>query len=269
LLTYTDWRIDNLTFNLDEGKDVFRLFGNTSAIKANLSQTRFLLSHKTDGRNLNLSVQSVDVEGGLNLNSQVQNWALNFESANILSDTVPVEGTPTNYDVTHSGGVFALETVDVPDWPVTGAVKFENNRFVGQARANIPTANNTPVDIQYDFADGAGQADIKIESLTFAPGKLQPQSLLPSFAGKLARVDGTVAADLSLAFTDGAIQSSGGTLNVIDMSFGTAPGPISGLNTEIKLTSLFPLRTAGRQNLTMALFDPGIGAMARKKTALS
>jgi len=304
LLTYTDWRIDNLTFNLDEGKDVFRLFGNTSAIKANLSQTRFLLSHKTDGRNLNLSVQSVDVEGGLNLNSQVQNWALNFESANILSDTVPVEGTtvyvpqgqlnvekrpedllfdfatpsldvkvpqgqvkslkvsakgtPTNYDVTHSGGVFALETVDVPDWPVTGAVKFENNRFVGQARANIPTANNTPVDIQYDFADGAGQADIKIESLTFAPGKLQPQSLLPSFAGKLARVDGTVAADLSLAFTDGAIQSSGGTLNVIDMSFGTAPGPISGLNTEIKLTSLFPLRTAGRQNLTMALFDPGI-----------
>jgi len=97
-----------------------------------------------------------------------------------------------------------------------------------------------------------------VPSILFTPKGLQPQSLILAFRGKVARVDGEARAKLNLAFAEGAITASTGTVEIIDMNVATAPGPITGLNTTLTFASLFPLETSGVQTLTMDLFNPGL-----------
>lgn len=171
--------------------------------------------------------------------------------------TVSASGTVEAYNVTHSGGRFQSTLADIPQWPVEGQVSFEEGMFTGAATALIPQANNTPVGVTYTYAEGEGAANIVLESLMFQPRGLQPQTLVPALSGKIAAVEGEVSADLNLQFKTGQPLESDGVLNIKNMNFGTAPGPVTGLNTEIKLTSLLPLQTAGRQTLTVENFDPG------------
>jgi hypothetical protein len=171
---------------------------------------------------------------------------------------VHAQGTPENYRAEHSGGIFKSETMDIPNWPVSGTVRFTEGEFTGDAVARIPKANNTPLSIEYSFKDGAGSAHAMLESLTFKTGGLQPQTIAPALAGKVAAVEGTISADMEVSFANDEIQGSGGVLNIMDMNFGTAPGPVEGLNTQIEFSSLMPFQTAGRQVMTVENFDPGI-----------
>ena len=41
------------------------------------------------------------------------------------------------------------------------------------------------------------------------------------------------------------------------MNFGTLPGPLTGVNTELQFSNMFPLQNQGRQTLTVDKFDPG------------
>lgn len=171
---------------------------------------------------------------------------------------VHAQGRPEDYRAEHSGGIFKSETMDIPNWPVSGTVRFAEGEFTGDAVARIPKANNTPLNIEYSFKDGAGSAHAVLESLTFKSGGLQPQTIAPALAGKVAAVEGTISADMEVSFANGEIQGSGGVLNIMDMNFGTAPGPVEGLNTQIEFSSLMPFQTAGRQVMTVENFDPGI-----------
>jgi hypothetical protein len=171
---------------------------------------------------------------------------------------VHAQGTPEDYRAEHSGGIFKSETLDIPNWPVSGTVRFAEGKFTGDAVARIPKANNTPLNIEYSFKDGAGSAHAVLESLTFKTGGLQPQTIAPALAGKVAAVEGTISADMEVSFAKGEVQGSGGVLNIMDMNFGTAPGPVEGLNTQIEFSSLMPFQTAGRQVMTVENFDPGI-----------
>lgn len=171
---------------------------------------------------------------------------------------VAVRGTPTEYKVVHNGGLFESDAMDVPEWPVSGTINFEDGKFIGQAVARIPKANNTPLNIDYNIEEGAGTAHAVLESLTFETGGLQPQTLAPALAGKIAAVEGSVSADIQVRFANGEIQDTGGVLNIMDMNFGTAPGPVEGLNTQIEFSSLMPFQTAGQQIMTVKNFDPGL-----------
>ena len=171
---------------------------------------------------------------------------------------VHAQGTPEEYRAEHSGGIFTSENMEIPNWPVSGTVRFAEGEFTGEAVACIPEANNAPLNIDYNFKDGTGSARAVLESLTFETRGLQPQTIAPALAGKVAAVEGSISADMEASFANGAIQESGGVLNVMDMNFGTAPGPVEGLNTQIEFSSLMPFQTAGRQVMTVENFDPGL-----------
>lgn len=171
---------------------------------------------------------------------------------------VHAHGTPAEYKAEHTGGIFKSESLEIPNWPVSGTVRFAEGEFIGEAVARIPKANNTPLNIEYNFKDGAGSAHAVLEGLTFKTGGLQPQTLASALAGKVAAVEGTISADMGVKFANGEIQESGGVLSIVDMNFGTAPGPVEGLNTQIEFSSLIPFQTAGRQIMTVENFDPGI-----------
>lgn len=179
---------------------------------------------------------------------------------------INLRGTPDSYSVEHQGGTITVVGSDFADraknaglasFPANGTMSASNGVYTGRAVLRVAKADNADVRIEYNYHDGTGTADIDIPSILFAPKGLQPQSLIPALSGKIARVDGEARAQLQVSFADGALTTSGGTVQLIDMSVGTAPGPITGLNTTMRFTSLFPLQTSGEQNLTLESFNPG------------
>ena len=179
---------------------------------------------------------------------------------------VSLRGTPDTYTVDHTGGTIdvigtefaeAANSAGVASFPANGSVTFADEAFRGEASLRVAKANDAGVTVNYTFQDGAGTADIDVPSIIFAPQGLQPQTLIPAFRGKVARVEGEARAKLSLAFADGVITDSSGTVQLVDMDVGTAPGPIAGLNTTMRFESLLPLQTDGQQTLTMKSFNPG------------
>ncbi len=185
-----------------------------------------------------------------------------------LSDfEISMSGTPDNYSVDHSGGSVDVigsefaqlaEAAGIARFPANGHVEFVDGRFVGDANLVVAKADDADVSVIYEFANGAGTADIDIPSILFTPQGLQPQTLVPAFRGKVARVEGEARAKIQIAFADGALTDSSGTVQLVDMAAGTAPGPISGLNTTLQFNSLWPLETNGQQTVTLENFNPGL-----------
>jgi translocation and assembly module TamB len=63
--------------------------------------------------------------------------------------------------------------------------------------------------------------------------------------------------DFHVLFGGGSAPSGTGTVEIINMSLGTAPGPVTGLSGTLGLTSLFPVVTAADQTLFIQTFNPG------------
>ena len=180
---------------------------------------------------------------------------------------ISLRGTPNAYGVDHQGGTVdvigsefaaSAEAAGLARFPANGQVEFRDGRYVGRSKLVVAKANNADVDVSYKYADGAGTALVEIPSILFAPKGLQPQTLVPALRGKIARVEGEARATLNIGFADGALTSSSGTVQLVDMAVGTAPGPITGLNTTMEFSSLWPLETDGPQRLTMKAFNPGM-----------
>ncbi len=199
------------------------------------------------------------------LPSEPLSFALKAPTAQIRSPLIQaknigldVSGTPDNYTLNHENGLVKLTANDLPPMPLKGSVKFQDGVFKGQTVAYLPQANNTPINIDYQIKDSAGTATVDIEALRFRPNGLQPQSLVPALRGKVARVDGSVSAKINLAFAAGQPMKSSGTAKLNNINFGTAPGPLTGVSTEVDLESVLPLKTRGRQTMTVDMFDPGL-----------
>lgn len=180
---------------------------------------------------------------------------------------IDMKGTPDRYEVAHSSGAITLigtefaetaKSAGVARFPVDGVVQFSNERFTGEASLRVAKAANAEVIVDYEYSGGVGKALVLVPSIKFANGGLQPQVLFPALKGKIASVEGEAQARLNIAFADGAITQSIGNIDLLDVDVGTAPGPISGLNTTVNFTSLLPLETDGPQTLTMKSFNPGL-----------
>ncbi|WP_026942805.1 intermembrane phospholipid transport protein YdbH family protein [Hellea balneolensis] len=175
---------------------------------------------------------------------------------------VEAAGQPDKYRLRYSPGEAGQGRVKfagdaLPRLPMTGEVNFEDGVFKGTAVTTLPLTDDTPIDISYLFKDGQGTADVVIPELRFTPKGLQPQYLVSALRGKIAEVQGLVQANIKLAFAAGQPLQSSGTAKIIDMNFGTLPGPLTGVNTEMSFSNMFPLQSQGRQTLTVDRFDPG------------
>ena len=175
---------------------------------------------------------------------------------------VEVAGEPSKYELHYSPGQadegrVKFEGDALPRLPMTGVVNFADGAFIGTATTTLPLADDAPIEIAYRFKDGAGTADVNIPELRFLPKGLQPQYLVSALKGKIADVEGLVEANIKLAFAAGQPLQSSGTAKIIDMNFGTLPGPLTGVNTEMSFSNMFPLQSQGRQTLKVDKFDAG------------
>ena len=181
---------------------------------------------------------------------------------NATNIRVEAAGTAEAYTLNYSPGDDNLGRVKfagdaIPKLPMTGAVNFSDGAFIGTATTTLPLADDTPIDISYNFKDGQGTSEVIIPDLRFTPKGLQPQYLVSALKGKIAEVEGLVEAKINLKFAAGQPLQSSGTAKIIDMNFGTLPGPLSGVSTEMSFSNMFPLQSQGRQTLTVDKFDPG------------
>ena len=179
---------------------------------------------------------------------------------------VEMQGTPENYGISHTGGTVILigtefaetaTSAGLGQFPADGVVQFSDGKYTGQASLRVAKAADAEVIVDYLYADGVGQAAVLVPSIEFANGGLQPQVLFPTLKGKIASVEGEAQARLNIAFADGTLTQSSGTVDLLDFNVGTAPGPIEGLNTSLTFTSLLPMESGGTQRLTMRSFNPG------------
>jgi len=175
---------------------------------------------------------------------------------------IEAAGTAERYTMSYAGGRVKVipqtdASIPLPVLPVSGTLLFDDGGFTGLAQTSLPRVPDTPVDIDFSYIDGQGIADIDIRNLRFRPGELQPQDLAPTLRGKIAQVEGGVNADLRVLFGGDTPPSGSGIVEIVNMSLGTAPGPVTGLSGTVELTSLFPVTTAPDQTLSISTFNPG------------
>lgn len=210
--------------------------------------------------------------GGLNVglsNEGRSTFTLTAPSTTVITPAYAVrdmaieaQGTAEQYELTYKKGRVKVLTegdssFPIPVLPISGILLFDAGQFTGTAQTSLPRAPNAPIDITYRMVDGRGDADVEIRGLRFQPGGLQPQDLAPALRGKVAQVDGGINADLNIALGTDTAPTGTGTVEIVNMSLGTAPGPITGLSGTVELTSLFPVVTAPNQRLLIQTFNPG------------
>ncbi len=172
--------------------------------------------------------------------------------------SVTASGTPDRVLVEYENArVKFLAATELPVMPLTGNVIYQSQVWEGEAVTFLPRAQSTPIDVSYKFDGGIGTADVNIVDLPFTPSGLQPQSLISALRGKIADVDGLASAQIKLRFGVGEPMTSSGRAQLHDMSLGTLPGPMAGVNADMGFSSFFPLKSDGPQSLTMERFDPG------------
>ena len=171
--------------------------------------------------------------------------------------SVKAEGLPEQYRVDYENGLVDLAADDLPAFQMAGFANYKDKIWAGRADSFLPFGAETPIDIDYKLENGRIYADVDVPDMNFSPRKLQPQMFIPALRGKIADVTGRATAKMHLEFAQGEPMTSSGSANLIGLNVGTLPGPITGLNSELKFSSFFPLVTDGLQTLKIDKFDPG------------
>jgi len=272
--------LSNLSTNIERPTDKARLAVETKTLTARgqLSTVKTTLSQDWDMQFTQAHITSDDLpgpdtritlpEGQLNASLETDKaprFDITTPSANIETQLIKVDnmqlrlfGQTDNYDIEHSGGRVKITGNTLPPLPIEGALNVLDGAFIGTAKARLPQADNTPIALSYNIRDGVGYADVDIAALEFTPNGLQPQNLISALRGKIAQVEGLASAQIRLKFARGEALQSSGKAQIINMNFGTAPGPLTGINMELSMDSVLPLISRGRQRMTVAEFDPGI-----------
>ena len=194
--------------------------------------------------------------------------AFTFDSPAIQAETalgratdmpVSLDGTLQDFEVAFGPGRLRSADERLPPARVEGTAVFRDGEWVGQSTTTLIDTPTEPLEVDFQFRDGAGVAEIVFEALRFDPdGGLQPQDYVPALRGKISRVSGPVNGRLTLRFGVGRPLESSGFVELDGLDLGTAPGPVTGLRTRVEFDSLLPMQTSGLQTLFVQRFDPGL-----------
>ena len=110
---------------------------------------------------------------------------------------------------------------------------------------------------EHDWRTQFGFLTFDTGALKLQPGGFQPQVLFPVFASVMADAKGSMRATGLIDWRDGSVKSSG-DVELLDIDFASLVGPISGVNSRIKLGSLLPLATLTPQRIDIQEIDIGI-----------
>jgi len=175
---------------------------------------------------------------------------------------ISAAGTLNDFEAEFGPGRLRSSDERLPVGRVAGTAIFRNGEWVGESTATLPNiagGQSAPLLIDFQFRDGAGEADIRFKDLVFDPDEgLQPQDYVGALRGKISQVRGAVDGRFRLGFGVGLPLESSGYVELKGLDLATAPGPARGIRTRVEFTSLFPLESSGRQMLTLDSFDPGL-----------
>lgn len=96
-----------------------------------------------------------------------------------------------------------------------------------------------------------GSTALVVEPVRFAPGALQPATILPALGEFLRDVTGTISAEGELGWSDAGVTSNL-ELAAEKLSFLSPIGPVLGLEGHVRLNGLAPLSTPAAQRITAA-----------------
>lgn len=195
--------------------------------------------------------------GDMSFSSHSPKISIETQNVRVDSMSIDIEGAPENFKASYAAKQVELVGEDYPVLPMRGSLYFRQGVLTGDATTDLPLTKDTPIQISFRSVNGQGEARILIPEIKFDPYGLQPQYLIPTLKGKLADVRGTVSAQFDFEFGGGLPIRSKGTTTVVDMDIGTMVGPLTGVNTKLVFSSMFPLKTEGVQVATLSGFDPG------------
>ena len=112
-------------------------------------------------------------------------------------------------------------------------------------------------DGEHDWRTQSGFLKFDTGVLALKPNGFQPQVLFPVFADVMADANGAMRATGLIDWKDGSLTSNG-EVELIDIDFASLVGPVSGVNSQIKLGSLLPLATLTPQRIDIQQIDVGI-----------
>ncbi|HEY2835147.1 MAG TPA: YdbH domain-containing protein [Rhizomicrobium sp.] len=140
--------------------------------------------------------------------------------------------------------------------PVMGAGAITLKKNLWQGKVTVTSPGKGPlgdVTFMHDMTKAMGQAHITAPHLTFADGKLQPESLSPLLTA-FKHADGSADFSGDVQWTNAAI-TSGGRLAIASLDFLTPLGKAHGVKTTLDFTSLLPPATKPGQTLAISRID--------------
>lgn len=131
-------------------------------------------------------------------------------------------------------------------------------RLAGPIRSKARNILIAQTDMNLRLADFTGEAQLRLEPLTFARGGLQPFHLSELLRGILINVRGGLSGGADFIIDKGALSGTG-YVNVNNLIFDTlAAGTVTGVNGEILFIDILALTTYPSQTLTIDLINPGV-----------
>jgi hypothetical protein len=196
----------------------WRLVGRFQAARASLPSLAAEIS-SADGR-----VAAAGSGGGL------QAATVTVDSGR-LSDTSP----QTRFNLLNGAGRLELAS---GVWQGNFAVATTAGRPIGRAR------------LRHDVASGVGRVDIDARGLVFAPGAIQPAEITPT-AAFLRQASGAAGFTGWFAWAPKRPIASGGELIAHEVTFKSPAGPVLGLDTDLRFSSLVPLVSVEDQTVAV------------------
>jgi hypothetical protein len=166
------------------------------------------------------------------------------------------QGAPLSGTATVSTAQMSDLTTPIRSKPLlaSGTVALAEGVWRGRFAMTDPQKNPLGETIfSHTMATGSGTAHISAPGLSFAPDKLQPESLSPLLVA-FRHAEGTVAFSGDVNWTRSEITSQG-KLSVAALDFLTPLGKAHAVKTDIAFTSLLPPVTAPGQGLTISRID--------------
>ena len=108
----------------------------------------------------------------------------------------------------------------------------------------------------YDMATGQGKVRASGD-LSFSPGKLELQTVVPMLKGTVTRMGGKASYVAEAVLSDRGLTSSGHA-TLANLGFVASAATVEGLNGTVRLASLLPLRTRGVQTLKVKMLQAGV-----------
>lgn len=112
------------------------------------------------------------------------------------------------------------------------------------------------VALRHDLSSAKGEAHLDVDDLRFGKA-LQPEAVTPLTLGMVANVNGAVAGQGRIRWSEGAVTSEG-EFRTDGLDLAAAFGPVTGLKGVIHFTDLLGLVTAPDQQVTIAEVNPGV-----------